>query len=126
MYYIYIYQPTHVLNEACLQTLQKAKRFGQQLDGLEHLERRCDLFNTIVPEAHQEMKLARAVKVEGLLCMALETFLQKGAAASTVAWAKDIVRSQLGDVSGGRVSEEDIHPALLPAAREFIRQPQSG
>lgn len=108
------------------QVLQKAKRFGQQLDGLEHLERRCDLFNTIVPEAHQEMKLARAVKVEGLLCMALETLLQKGAAASTVAWAKDIVRSQLGDVSGGRVSEEDIHPALLPKAREFIRQPQSG
>jgi len=105
-----------------VQVLQKAKRFGQQLDGLEHLERRCDLFNTIVPEAHEELKLARAVKVEGLLCMALETSLQKGAAASTLSWAKDIVRSQLGDVTGGKVSEDDIHPALLPAARDFIRQ----
>ena len=31
-------------------------------------------------------------------------------------------RSQLGDVTGGKVSEDDIHPALLPAARDFIRQ----
>ena len=108
--------------EVCLQALQKAKRFGHQLEGLEHLERRCELFNTVVPDAHEELKLARAVKVEGLLCMALETSTQKAAATSTVNWAKDIVRSQLGDVTGGKVSEDDIHPALLPAAREFIGQ----
>lgn len=62
----------------------------------------------------------KAFKAEGLLAMALSQVLKTGCSQATTRWGRDIIRAVLAEISGNLVAEENVHPALLKEAREFI------
>ena len=97
--------------------MQGIQRFGLQIAGIDRLQK-LDLITHTLPLGLSDLKAAKALKSEGLLVMALDSLRSDD--TNTVNWAKDILRTQLGEITSGVFEESDIHPTLLGAARTVI------
>lgn len=97
--------------------MQAIQRFGNQVAGIDKLQK-LDLLTNDLPLGLKDLKAAKALKCEGLLVMGLDSI--RAGDSNTVKWAKDILRTQLGEITSGVFEESDVHPGLLEAARAAI------
>lgn len=97
--------------------MESSSKFLSHADGL-GLRELPGLYGLreVAQQGVEKLKRAQAVKIEGLLAVALSADGGKASAK----WSKDVVRSQLMDLAGSSIGEDLIQPVLLSKAKELI------
>ena len=81
---------------------------------------KTDLDGHILPLGRKHLQACRAVKAEAMLVMGLEVLRNESSASSDKMWGRDIIRTELGQLTEGVVDEDQIHPKLLESARKIL------